>query len=68
MHNLPGANDLPEDAKAYNVRYARWDGGPIHIAKGIHTHWDYLAEPRSIYAMAHWYEAQNNRIAKGSWN
>lgn len=46
---------VPEWARAEHVRYARWDGGPLEVAKGILSGWPYLLEPDQIYATTNWY-------------
>ena len=32
------------------IRYARWDGGPIHVVKGILSSWPCIIEPDEIEA------------------
>lgn len=41
------------------VRYARWDGGPIHVAKGVLSGWPYVLEPDEIQAAMNWYDDAN---------
>jgi len=38
------------------VRYARWDGGRIHVVKGILSSWPYILEPDEIQAALDWYD------------
>jgi hypothetical protein len=38
------------------VRYARWDGGRIHVVKGILSSWPYVLEPDEIQAALEWYD------------
>lgn len=38
------------------VRYARWDGGRIHIVKGIFSAWPYILEPDELEAALDWYD------------
>lgn len=41
------------------VRYARWDGGPIHVVKGMLSGWPYVQEPDEIQAAMDWYDDAN---------
>jgi hypothetical protein len=41
------------------VRYARWDGGPIHVVKGVLSGWPYVLEPDEIHAAMAWYDDAN---------
>ncbi|HZC32715.1 MAG TPA: hypothetical protein VE640_05455 [Candidatus Bathyarchaeia archaeon] len=38
------------------VRYARWDGGRIHVVKGILSSWPYILEPDEVQAALDWYD------------
>jgi hypothetical protein len=38
------------------IRYARWDGGSIHVVKGILSSWPYIIEPDEIQAALDWYD------------
>lgn len=38
------------------IRYARWDGGRIHVVKGILSSWPYILEPDEIQAALDWYD------------
>jgi hypothetical protein len=38
------------------VRYARWDGGRIHVVKGILSSWPYILEPDELQAALDWYD------------
>lgn len=38
------------------VRYARWDGGRIHVVKGFLSRWPYILEPDELQAALDWYD------------
>jgi len=51
-------NDIPRWARPGRFRYARIDGGPMEVAKGILSGWYYMPHPDSIYACANFYNDQ----------
>ena len=64
--SLARPEHLPEFARPWRVRYARWDGGPIHVAKGILSGWIYLPEPYCVYAMTNWYSPQTIALLRAA--
>ena len=53
------------------VRYARWDGGPIEVAKGHLTSWQFMNHPSAIEATCKWYDGDHSiellRQAEINW-
>jgi len=48
--------------RIYNM--ARWDGGPLEVAKGILSGWYYMPYPESIYACTNWYNKDTIELLK----
>jgi hypothetical protein len=54
--NIQGA--VPEWAHTGNFSFARWDGGPIEVSKGILSGWPgfLVPDPQVIYATENLYD------------
>jgi hypothetical protein len=48
--------EVPDGAHPSRVRFARWDGGPLEVGKGILSGWYYMRDPRAIEATLRWYD------------
>ena len=63
VHSLLGAqtgsnkNILPAEYQPAFVRYARWDGGPLEVAKAQLSGWYYMDDPKAIEATCNWYQS-----------
>jgi len=56
MENKQVELKVPECAWPWNVRYARWDGGIVHVCKGANSGWDaYLNDPDVMAAAINLY-------------
>src|SRR5215468_1156729 len=49
---------VPEWARTGNFGFARWDGGPLEVAKGALSGWPgfVVPDPQVIYATTHLYD------------
>ena len=56
VQNIQGA--VPEWARTGNFSFARWDGGPIEVSKGILSGWPgfLVPDPQVIYATENLYD------------
>jgi len=54
--NVDGA--VPEWARTGNFTFARWDGGPLEVSKGVLSGWPgfVVPDPQVIYATTHLYD------------
>ena len=48
--------EMPPWASPGKIRFARWDGGSLEIAKGVLSNWKYLYDPKAMEATARWYD------------
>ena len=62
----PGRDSVPAWAAPGKVRFARWDGGRIEVAKAMLSGWPGFCppEPDLVYTMANWYDPATIRFAK----
>lgn len=59
MSPSSGATPTTPTPSREPIRYARWEGGPIHIVKGLLSGWPYVQEPDEIHAAMDWYDDAN---------
>lgn len=59
----PLSNPFPRGS---HLRYSRWDGGPIEVAKGILTGWRGFnpCDPDLLHATANWYNPRTIALAR----
>ena len=62
----PERDSVPAWAAPGRVRFARWDGGRIEVAKAVLSGWPGFCppEPDLVYTMANWYDPATIRFAK----
>ena len=48
------------DAQSACVRFARWDGGPLEVAKAQLSGWYYIDDPKAVEATGEWYNGENS--------
>jgi hypothetical protein len=60
--SLGRPEQIPDFAQPWRVHYARWDGGPIHVAKGILSGWMYTPEPHAVYALDNFYDLSTVKL------
>lgn len=62
----PDRESVPAWAAPGRIRFARWDGGRIEVAKAVLSGWPGFCppDPDLLYTMANWYDPGTIRFAK----
>ncbi len=66
-----GSELIPAWARPGQFRFARWDGGPVEVAKGVLSGWpSFLSpDPEVIFATTNWYDPKTiDLLARGHVN
>ena len=64
----PEHDSVPAWAAPGKIRFARWDGGRIEVAKAVLSGWPGFCppDPDLVYTMANWYDPGTIRIAQAA--
>ncbi len=62
----PARDSVPAWARNGMVRFARWDGGRLEVAKAILSGWPnfWPPDPNHLYAMDHWYDLRSIHLLR----
>jgi hypothetical protein len=62
----PPESSAPDWARPGLIRFARWDGGPIHTAKGFLSGWPGLNPPIPdyVYTETNWYDLSTVKLLR----
>lgn len=62
----PPRSSVPEWAAPGQIRFSRWDGGPIESAKAVLSGWPGMnpPSPSILYAMTNWYDPSTVRFLR----